>query len=104
MSENYYCSSKLYIWLDDLDPSQVTELFGIEPDEAWRKNDERIINLPGGERQRLTSRHKRGCWYRDIGTDMRNTLGLEQQIDYWCQFLDARIWALKKLEAGGCEI
>jgi hypothetical protein len=98
-----YCSSKLYVWFDDFDPIRVTELLGIEPDEAWHKNDRKVVTTLAGKKTMLEAVHRRGCWYRSIRPNMRH-LEVEAQIEYWCQLLMAHMSALDELQAAGCEV
>ncbi len=90
------CSTMFYLWGDDLDPSEITKLFRVQPDDAWRRGDQRTLPNRDGELRPLASVHKRGCWCRSIPG--RKRWELEQQLEYWSEFLGARRRALRILQ------
>lgn len=101
--ESAYCSSKLYIWNDDLDPDRVSGLLGIEPDIAWRRGERKLVSDPEGRMKVIGDVHKRGCWCKATGPEDRRQ-DISVQLERWCECLSQRRAQLETLNAEGNEI
>jgi hypothetical protein len=100
-----YCSCKLRIRGDDLDPHQVTKLLGLEPSEAHRLGD----HLPyppnhkdAGKPSDLIART--GTWKLAVDQEKKWSWDAEAQLDYWCVFLTTREAAIRELQGRGYEV
>jgi hypothetical protein len=103
--EKEYCSCKLYVRGDDLDPQQVTTLLGVEPSEAYRRGDH--LRYPpnhkdAGQPGSLIIRT--GTWRLDVDEEKKWSWDAAAQLDYWCVFLTNRETAVRELQALGYEV
>ncbi len=100
-----YCSCKLCVRGDDLDPQQVTALFGVEPSTAYRRGD----HLPyprnhqdAGKPSDLIVRT--GTWLLEVDAEKKWSWDAAAQLDYWCVFLTNREAAIRELQTRGYEV
>src|SRR5947207_12646683 len=98
-----YCSSKLYVWGDDLDPKLVTERLGIHPDESWRKGDRERVVRPDGSVRSLDFVHSRRCWRRAIDEE-RKFWNVSAQLEHWCDLLSSQETAVQELRMYGYKV
>jgi hypothetical protein len=106
MSEELeFCSCKLSVRGDDLDPQQVTALLGIAPTEAYFR----------GERLPFPANHKdagkpsdlivrSGLWRLEVDNEKKWSWDAASQLDYWCVFLTSRATAIRELQARGYDV
>jgi hypothetical protein len=100
-----YCSCKLCVRGDELDPQQVTALLGVEPTEAYRKGahlrfppNHKDAGKPGGLIVRT------GVWRLEVAKEKKREWDAASQLDYWCVFLTSREAAIRELQARGYEV
>ncbi len=98
-----YCSSKLYVWGDDLDPEVITDRLGITPDKAWKKGDQQYVVRSDGSIRYLDFVQRRGCWRRAID-EKRKYWDVAAQLDYWCDLLSSRDAGVRELQTYGYEM
>src|SRR5207253_1126302 len=60
--DQHHCSTTLIVVGEDLDPDQVTEALGMEPDQSWRRGERKSLPLPGGKVMQFDSIYEDGCW------------------------------------------
>ncbi|MGC2495612.1 DUF4279 domain-containing protein [Candidatus Binatus sp.] len=106
MSEELeFCSCKLCVRGDDLDPQQVTILLGVEPTDAYRK----------GEHLRFPPKHKdagkpsslivqSGMWRLEVDKEKKWEWDATAQLDYWCVFLMRHEAGIRELRARGYDV
>ena len=99
-NEKPYCESKLYVWGVDLDPAEVTSLFGIVPEKTYRRGDLKYPDNSAATRYV----HKGGAWRVRIDDIRKYTLDVTEQIEYWCDTLAQHEDAAKALVAKGYEL
>jgi len=95
-----YCESKLYVWGVDLDPAEVTSLFGMVPEKTYRRGDLKYPDSPAAAHYV----HKGGAWRVCIDDLRKYTLDVTEQIEYWCDTLAQHEDAAKALVAKGYEL
>lgn len=98
-----YSSSKFYVWGEDLNPEEVTELVGARPDFAWRKGDARAVSVPTRHNKAPIESHRLGCWCRAIDARRRRH-DLSKQLQYWYTHLSTRQGQLSKLARRGYDM
>jgi hypothetical protein len=106
MSEELeFCSCKLFVRGDNLDPRLVTTLLGIEPTEAYRR----------GDHLRFPANHKdagklgalivqTGTWRLDVDEEKKWAWDAAAQLDYWRVFLKSRETAIRELQERGYDV
>ena len=101
-----FCLSKLYVTSDDLDPEDVSALFGIPCDKSYRRGEPSYkVRLDGSVTNEPTGlKHRVGMWRRSIDPERKRLWDTEAQLDYWCEFLEQRRSALRILQGQGCEV
>ena len=106
MSEEIeFCSCKLYVRGDDLDPQQVTALLGVEPSEAYRRGDHLRYPPKHKDADRPGSLIVRtGTWRLDIDQEKRWSWDAAAQLDYWCVFLTSREPVIRELQQRGYDV
>jgi hypothetical protein len=100
-----YSVTTLYIWGDDLDPGEITELLGIQPQISWRQGDRSFkVNRKGEITTEPTGLyHRRGMWKRRIDETKQSWKVSEQLVD-WCDTLRQRGSRLKSLRDRGYDV
>ena len=79
---------------DELNPDELTQLFDIEPDEAWSAGDNKALyGLP-------QKTYKWGGWRKSVSPQFLDE-ELEPQVDHWCQFLRQHQTEIKKMQKDG---
>jgi hypothetical protein len=103
MNETEYSNSKLYVRGDRVIAGEITRLLGTGPDEAYEPGQVFLGNALGGQR---TSSYtvRRGHWRLDFPKNQRQTSTIEEQLEYWCQFLSSRETAVRALCSLGYSI
>jgi hypothetical protein len=100
-----YCSCKLYVRSDDLDPQLVTALSGVEPSEAYLKGEHKILRVnresPGKPSNLIV---RTGTWRLDVDEEKKWSWDAAAQLEYWCAFLTSREAAVRELRAHGYEV
>jgi hypothetical protein len=100
-----YCSCKLYVRSDDLDPRLVTALLGVEPSEAYLKGEHKILRVnresPGKPSNLII---RTGTWRLDINEEKKWSWDAAAQLEYWCAFLTSREAAVRELQAHCYEV
>ena len=100
-----YCSCKLYVRGDDLDPKEVTTLLGVEPTEAYRRGDHWPYprnHKRAGKPSDLIVRT--GTWRLEVDDEKKWSWDAAAQLDYWCVFLVNREAAIRELQARDYEV
>ena len=100
-----YCSCKLLVRGDDLDPAQVTTLLGVDPSEAYRRGD----HLPYPRNHERAGQPsdlmvQTGAWRLEVDAEKKWSWDAAAQLDYWCVFLTNREAAIRELQARGYEV
>jgi hypothetical protein len=90
--EKEFCSCKLIVHGDDLDPQQVTALIGTPPSEAYRKGDH-LPFPPGHERAGEAGGLilRTGIWRLEVDKEKKWEWDAAAQLDYWCVFLNSEL-------------
>jgi hypothetical protein len=103
--EKEFCSCKLIVHGDDLDPQQVTALIGTPPSEAYRKGDH-LPFPPGHERAGEAGGLilRTGIWRLEVDKEKKWEWDAAAQLDYWCVFLNSREAAIRELQTRGYEL
>src|SRR5579862_7259500 len=100
-----YCSCKLYVRSDNLDPHLVTALLGVEPSEAYLKGKHRIFRAnresPGQPTDFIVGT---GTWRLDVDEEKKWSWDTAAQLEYWCAFLTSREAAIRELQALGYKL
>jgi uncharacterized membrane protein len=101
-----FCSSTVWVRGADLDPAEVTQLFGIACDRSHRRGERSLragsdVTLVG---ERVGSVHRSGMWCRNIDAEKKYLWVAETQLEYWCDFLDERVSALRVLLNRGFDV
>jgi Domain of unknown function (DUF4279) len=103
--EKEFCSCKLIVHGDDLDPEQVTTILGVEPSGAHRKGDH-LRFPPGHERAGEPGGLilRTGMWRLEVDKEKKWEWDAAAQLEYWCVFLMRREAAIRELQARGYEL
>lgn len=102
-----YCKTTLYVSGDDLDPQEVTQLLGLDPDDSHRPGDRSFKVKPDGTPDpNMPTRYvfKRGGWRRAIDDDKRRSWDVSAQLEYWCAFVSERAEAVRALQSRGNQV
>ena len=100
-----YCSCKLYVRGDDLDPQLVTTLLGVEPSEAYLKGEHKILRVNRESPAKPSNLIVRtGTWRLDVAEEKKRSWDAAAQLEYWCAFLMSREAAVRELQAHGYEV
>ncbi len=82
-------SATLLILGDELEPKDLTEKLGIEPNQSWRKGE---LKFPDSD-----SVYETGGWKCFIPAEQED-LELEEQINWWCETLGGKASIMQLLE------
>jgi len=99
-----YCSCKLYIRGDDLDPHEVTSQLGVSPTESYRRGDQLRLGVTresSGKGSQLIA--PTGMWILHIDGEKKRLWDTSAQLEYWSDFLKVRQRSLYELQARGYE-
>jgi uncharacterized protein DUF4279 len=100
-----YCSCKLYVRGDSLDPDLVTTLLGVEPSESYCKGDYwRFRSNTENPYKPSSLTIRTGTWRLDMDKEKRWSWDAAAQLEYWRAFLVSRGGAIRELQSLGYEI
>ncbi len=97
------CKTSLYVWARSLAPEVVTKAFEVEPSRTIAEGKLTIKKGPRKVVSAIKQNTDMTMWVREI-EKRRRTQTVEQQLAYWCEFLEARKAALRTLRKAGGEI
>ena len=99
-SEADVYSATLMILGDELNPQDVTAKLGIEPNQSWRKGEEKSFTNNDGTIHFFDSRHEYGGWKCFIPEEQQD-LELGEQLNWWCDFLRGKEAVMQAFEENG---
>ena len=96
-------SVTLIILGDDLDPSEVTRVFGTFPDQAWRAREAPEIQTPNGRWIQIPRAAECGGRKKFMPKELRNEL-LEGQLEHWIMELGSKSEIVRGLQGRGWSV
>lgn len=95
------CSTTLLILGDELIPENVTAQLGLEPNQSWRKGEQKSFVRNDGTVDYFDSVYEQGGWKLFIPNE-QGDLELEEQLAWWCDILEGKELAMRSLEEKDC--
>jgi Domain of unknown function (DUF4279) len=100
-----FCSCRLCVRGEYLDPQQVTTLLGVAPTEAYRKGE----HLPFPPNHKDAGKPSglivpSGIWRLEVDKEKKWEWDAASQLDYWCVFLTSREPAIRELQERGYDV
>jgi hypothetical protein len=96
-------SVTLMILGDSLEPSVVTKLLGMRPNQHWRRGEQKSSRRKDGTVHLFDSVHEWGGWKR-WSSNAEQKKDFEALLDHWCCRLTPKKRALARIRASGSEV
>ncbi|HEY9627960.1 MAG TPA: DUF4279 domain-containing protein [Coleofasciculaceae cyanobacterium] len=96
----YLSSATLIILADDLDPQEVTEQLGLQPNRSWCKGEQKSFVRNNGTVRKFNDVYEWGGWKCFLPEEKKH-LNLAEQLSHWCDALEGRESAMRELERQG---
>src|SRR5438067_7276882 len=91
-------SATLIVLGEDLDPSEVTRVLGMFPDQAWRAGEVPQVQTPNGRWIESPRAVEWGGWKKFMPRSLNGEI-LEVQLEHWAGELESRAVAIESLRA-----
>jgi Uma2 family endonuclease len=97
------CSVTLIVVGNVFNPDEFTELLGFVPDQCWYRGERKKWVRPDGSVREFDSISEQSGWKLFIPAEFKSE-ELSSQLDYWIDFIQKHVTALRELQPMGVEI